>query len=224
VVPEINADALDGHHGLIANPNCTTITFLVPLAALHRKWGIAWASVASYQSISGGGTAPYEAFRLQMAEAALDGKSSDAGRLPYNVIPAVGGFNAEGWTSEETKMRLESRKILGDDTVTVFGTAVRVPTLIGHLCATHVQLASAPASLEEVRDTIATFPGVVLQDDPAAGIWPTPVSVAGTDPVAVGRIRMLDERTVGFVSAADNLRKGAALNAVQIADALLARG
>jgi len=224
VVPEINADAMTDQHGLIANPNCTTITFLLPLAALHRKWGVGWASVASYQSISGAGTAPYETFRQQMTDAALEGKSSDASRLPYNVIPAIGSFNETGATSEETKMRLESRKILGDDTVTVFGTAVRVPTMVGHLTAVHVQLASAPGSIDEVREIIAAFPGIVLQDDPAAGIWPTPLGVAGTDPVAVGRIRMLDERTVGFVSAADNLRKGAALNAVQIADALLARG
>lgn len=224
VIPEINASALDGHPGLVANPNCTTITFLLPLAALHRKWGVEWASVSSYQSISGAGTAPYDAFRLQMSDAALDGKPDDPQRLPFNVIPAIGGFNEAGWTSEETKMRLESRKILGDDSVNVFGTAVRVPTLVGHLTSVHVQLKTTPPSIGEVRDTIAAFPGVVLQDDPAAGVWPTPLAVAGTDPVAVGRIRMLDERTVGFVSAADNLRKGAALNAVQIAEALLARG
>lgn len=222
VVPEVNGAALQQHQGLIANPNCTTITFVVPLAALEAAYGLRWVSVASYQSISGAGTAAYEDFQQRHVEIALEGRNSDASRLPLNVIPAIGSVGADGSTSEETKMRLETRKILGLPDLPVFGTAVRVPVQVGHLCAVHVAVESVPEDVGAVRALLASAPGVVVQDDPVTGLWPTPVGVAGTDPVAVGRVRLLEDGVIGLVAAADNLRKGAALNALQIAEALLA--
>lgn len=226
IVPEVNGPAAQGHRGLIANPNCTTITFLLPLAVLQRTYGCRWVSVASYQSISGAGAASYEAFLEQAVSATLDGcQQEDPSLLPFNVIPAIGSIGEDGVSSEERKMLFETRKMLAAPALQLTGTAVRVPTLIGHLCAVHVRLAQAAPEVATVRELLAAQAGIVVQDDPSAGQWPTPVGCAGTDPVSVGRIRVDQEsQSVAFVAAADNLRKGAALNAVQIAELLLAEG
>ncbi|HYE78376.1 MAG TPA: aspartate-semialdehyde dehydrogenase [bacterium] len=217
VIPEINGPEARRHAGLIANPNCTTATFILPLAPIHRNWGLQWATVASYQAISGAGRAPYEEFKADATAAIGRGIAAlDPARLAFNLIPQIGGVGDDGVTSEERKMTLETRKMLGDPTIDLAGTAVRVPVLVGHACAVHLRTRDPLPPVEEVTATIADQPGVVLAS------LPNPVQAMGTDPVYVGRIRRFDDHTLGFFCVADNLRKGAALNAVQIAEYLLA--
>jgi aspartate-semialdehyde dehydrogenase len=224
VVSEVNPHALEGHRGLIANPNCSTMQLVVALAPIHRAVGIERLVVATYQSVSGTGRAAVEELENQ-AHASLHGMEMPAPEvypepIGFNVIGAAGSF-AEGddHTDEERKMMFETRKILGDESIGVSVTCVRVPVRICHSEAVNVQTRE-PLSASDARELVSRAPGVAVED------LPTPLKAAGRDEVFVGRIRRDEShpRALSMWIVSDNLRKGAATNAVQIAEALVERG
>lgn len=226
VIPEINADALSGRSGIVANPNCTTIVALMAVAPLARVGGGAVSlRVASYQAASGAGAKAMREL-LDQTAAIVRGEEPVAAAfahpLAYNVIPAIGSFLEGGETEEERKLRDESRKILGEPALRVSATCVRVPVLRAHCVAAWLETREriAPA---EARRILAGSPGVKVMDDPDTPTYPMPITAAGTEEVLVGRIRT-DESTpepsLAFFVAGDQLLKGAALNAVQIAERL----
>ncbi len=229
VVPEINGRrVLDRPKGIVANPNCTTATFLVPLAPLHRRYGLRRVVACSYQSVSGAGQAGVEQLWRELKAAAERGEPLEESLgtafphpIVFNVIPAIGSVRDGGHTSEEVKAQAESRKILEHPTLEVGITCVRVPTLVGHGVAVHATF-EQPPDLEEVRHILRNAPGVEVVDDPRSARYPTPLRAAGRDPAYVGRIRFDGAGNLAFFVVADNLRKGAALNAVQIAETLVA--
>jgi aspartate-semialdehyde dehydrogenase len=216
VVPEVNADRVaERVKGIIANPNCSTIQLVVALEALRRVAGLSRVIVSTYQSVSGAGEQGLRAYRAELA-----GRQDPASPFPApilgNVIPRIGPLEADGWTQEESKMRAENRKILALPLLPVTATCVRVPVEVGHAVAATVEL-ERPLSLEQARAALAAFPGLHAAAD---GPDPVPRDVAGTDAVRVGRLRSdPDSPTVVHMwIVADNLRKGAATNAVQIAE------
>lgn len=230
VVPEINPEALERHDGIVASPNCTTIAVVLPLFALHKRFGIERVVVASYQSVSGAGQAGVEELREQVTKVGEEierpgwdeimGRISEPrvfpGPIVFNVIPQIGSLGDEGYTGEEWKLMAESRKIMGLPDLDLTATCVRVPTLVGHGAAVHARFAeelSAESALIALQDA----EGVEVVD------LPTPLLSAGRDRCYVGRVRrdQNDRHALWFFAACDNLRKGAALNAVQIAERLL---
>ncbi len=224
VVSEVNPHALRGHHGLIANPNCSTMQLMVALAPIHREAGIARLVVSTYQSVSGTGQRALEALAAE-ARAALDGEplpdpSIYPDHIAFNVIGAAGNF-AEGddHTDEERKMMFETVKILEDPDIAVAVTCVRVPVRIGHSESVNLET-RRPLSVQRARELLAAAPGVILED------VPSPLRAAGRDEVFVGRLRRDPTHPNGLAMfvVADNLRKGAATNAVQIAELLLSDG
>ncbi|MBN1558586.1 MAG: aspartate-semialdehyde dehydrogenase [Lentisphaerae bacterium] len=226
VIPEINAAALREHGGFIANPNCSTIIALMAVAPLHRAAGVRRFVACTYQSVSGTGRSAIDELDRQ-ARAYAAGEPPEAQAYPhpiaFNVIPQIGSLRDEmpGYTSEEKKMLFETRKILGDETIRVTATCVRVPVFCGHAEALHLEL-EHPLTPDEARAVLAEAPGVTVVDDVPHARYPMPADAAGRDEVLVGRIRA-DESAVNGLAlfvAGDNLRKGAALNAVQIAEAL----
>ncbi|MGH2766158.1 MAG: aspartate-semialdehyde dehydrogenase [Actinomycetota bacterium] len=233
VVPEINEDAMASHGGIVANPNCTAITALMAVAPLHRAAGLTRMVVSSYQSVSGAGHRGVaelveQVEKLRGAEEDLarpDPRALPAGdvfgrTIAYNVLPRGGSFDPDGATTEETKFVNETRKILGLPSLEVAVTVVRVPVITGHSVAIYAEL-EGDLSSQAARSALARFPGVEVVDDPSADRFPTPLQAAGRDEVLVGRIRTgPGPRSLQLFAAADNLRKGAALNAVQIAEAL----
>lgn len=237
VVPEVNAAAASRRpRGIIANPNCTTLSMIVVLGALHERYGLESLIVASYQAASGAGQAGVDALRSQLAVAAADPQLGTvagdvrkavgdgapfAAPLALNVVPLAGSVQEAGWTSEELKVRNESRKILGLPSLRVSATCVRVPVITTHSVAVHATFCS-PVSQQEAQALLAAAPGVELLDDPAAGVFPTPADVVGTDPTWVGRVRVAldDPQALDLFVCGDNLRKGAALNTAQIAELL----
>jgi aspartate-semialdehyde dehydrogenase len=240
VVPEVNADAaLDRPRGIISNPNCTTLSMIVAVGALHRRYGVEELVVSSYQAASGAGQAGIDTLRAQTEKAAASGEDlgtragdlraivGDLGPFPaplaLNVIPWAGSLKDDGWSSEEMKVRNESRKILGLPGLPVTATCVRVPVVTTHSLSVHARF-SREVDAAEARMLLASSPGVVLVDDPVAGEFPTPNDVVGTDPTWVGRVRRsLDDPTVlDLFVCGDNLRKGAALNTAQIAEVVAA--
>ena len=235
VIPEINADAIRDHRGIVANPNCTAITAMMAVAPLHRAAELTSLVASSYQSVSGAGQQGIRELLEQVEKLRgheEDLVSPDPSALPagevfgptiaYNVIPRGGTFEADGSTSEETKFVNESRKILGAPDLAVAATVVRVPVVAGHSGSI---MASFRRDLppEEARELLAAFQGVEVVDDPAADRFPTPLEAAGRDEVLVGRIRRAPghQDALLLFASGDNLRKGAALNAVQIAELLL---
>jgi aspartate-semialdehyde dehydrogenase len=231
VVPEVNPDALEGHQNFIANPNCSTIQMVVALAPLHRAAGIRRVVVSTYQAVSGTGGAGKRALAEQREGARAGAEGFDTG--PYtrqiydNVIPHIGGPSetVPGFFSEEIKMILETRKILDAPDLPVTATCVRVPVLNAHSEAINVEF-ERPLSADEAREILAGAPGVTVVDDPAADLYPTPLEAAGRNPVYVGRIRKdpSNANALDLWCVADNIRKGAALNAVQIAQEMIRRG
>jgi aspartate-semialdehyde dehydrogenase len=229
VVSEVNPEALDHiPRGIVANPNCSTMQMVVALAPIHRTVGITRINVATYQSVSGGGRSALEELGRQTA-ALLRFEDPAPSRFPvqiaYNLIPQIDDFTDNGYTKEEMKLVHETRKILGDASIEVNPTAVRVPVFFGHSEAVHIETREKMTAAQ-ARALLETAPGVVVVDNPQAGEWPTPVTHAsGQDPVYVGRIRedISHPRGLNFWIVADNIRKGAALNAVQIAELLAAR-
>jgi aspartate-semialdehyde dehydrogenase len=228
VVPEVNPEDLEHHRGLIANPNCSTIQMLVALYPLHKANPIKRIVVDTYQSVSGAGSAAVDELNTQ-TKLVLEGKSAVPHVYPhqiaFNLLPEIDVFLDDGYTKEEWRMREETRKILHDDNIAISATCVRVPVVIGHSEAIHVEF-SEPMSSEEARMILADSPGVKVLDDPSVSLYPYPWSVAGSDDVFVGRIRRDASHDNGLVMwvVADNVRKGVALNAVQIAEHLISKG
>lgn len=224
VVSEVNPEQVRNRpRGIIANPNCSTMQMLVALAPIHRKVGIERINVATYQSVSGGGRSAMEELGRQTA-GILNFQEPEPQRFPvqiaFNLIPHIDDFQPNGYTKEEMKLVWETRKILGDDSVRVNPTAVRVPVFFGHSEAVNVETREK-ITAAEVRAMLLAAPGVEVVDEPVPGGYPTPVTHAsGRDPVYVGRIRDDEShpRAVNLWIVSDNIRKGAALNAVQIAE------
>ena len=225
VVPEVNAHDIQRHKGIIANPNCSTIQMVVALKPLHDKARIKRIVVTTFQSVSGTGK---DAMDELMAECQdlLSFKSASPKVYPYqiafNCLPQIDDFLPSGYTKEEMKMVHETRKIMGDQSIHVTATTVRVPVYVGHSEAVNIET-ERKLSANDARAILSTAPGVLLYDDPAHKIYPMPLEVAGKDEVYVGRVRE-DESIANGLNlwvVADNLRKGAALNAVQIAEHLV---
>jgi aspartate-semialdehyde dehydrogenase len=237
VVPEVNPDAARSRpRGIISVPNCTTLSMIVALAALHRAFTLRELVAASYQAASGAGQAGSDALYDQLTKvagnrtlgqrpgdirAALGDGGPFGAPLAMNVVPWAGSVRDAGWSSEELKIRNETRKILGMPDLRVNATCVRVPVITGHSLALHAVF-ERPVTREEAQQVLRESPGVVLVDEPESGSYPTPADVAGTDPTLVGRVRQsLDEPCgIDMFVVGDNLRKGAALNAAQIAELL----
>jgi len=239
VVTEVNPDALESLRtsgGIVANPNCTTMTAMLPLKALHDRFGLVGYTATSYQAAGGAGQPGIDELVAQTEALVGDpeGLRDDGGALrakapqpdvhtdvlAFNAVPLLGPADAEGYTEEERKLVNESRKILGLPQLAVAPTCVRVPVVVGHAIAVRAVLVDEVPSLAETISAIEGFPGVVVEEAP------TPLAYAGRDEVAVGRIRMdlVDDHAVNFWVVGDNLRKGAALNTVQIAEELIRRG
>jgi aspartate-semialdehyde dehydrogenase len=239
VVPEVNPqEAANRPKGIIANPNCTTLSLIVAMGALHRAFGLEEMVVSSYQAASGAGQAGIDTLYAQMDKTAgsrmlgqragdLRAAVGDFGPFPaplaLNVVPWAGSVKADGWSSEELKIRNESRKILGMPGLRVSATCVRVPVVTTHSVAVHARFAQ-PVTREQAWEALSSAPGVVVCDDPVKGEFPTPADVVGTDPTWVGRVRQSldDPQAIDFFVCGDNLRKGAALNTAQIAELVAA--
>ena len=220
IVPEINGHTITATDKVIANPNCSTIQMVMVMAPLHKKYGIKRVVVSTYQSVTGTGKAAVD---QMMAERA--GKSEPRvypHPIDMNVLPHIDVFLDNGYTKEEMKMVNETKKIMGDDSIRVTATTVRVPTVGGHSEAVNIEFA-ADYDLAEVRTILDNTEGVVLQDDPSKNIYPMPIWAHNRDEVFVGRIRRDETQpnTINMWIVADNLRKGAATNAVQIAEYLV---
>lgn len=227
VVSEVNPDALKQiPRGIIANPNCSTMQLVVALAPIHRLVGIERINVATYQSVSGAGRSALEELGKQTA-AVLGFQDPDPRRFPvqiaFNLIPHIDDFQDNGYTREEMKLIWETRKILGDEAIQVNPTAVRVPVFFGHSEVVHLETRNK-ITAAQARELLEKAPGVVVVDEPRAGGYPTPVTHAsGRDGVFVGRIRedLSHPRGLDLWVVSDNIRKGAALNAVQLAELVL---
>jgi aspartate-semialdehyde dehydrogenase len=234
VVPEVNpGDIKKRPKGIISNPNCTTLSMIVAVGALHREYTVKELVVASYQAASGAGQSGIDTLLAQLNEVAGKDLGSVAGDvrkaisnlgpfpapLAMNVIPWAGSLKEEGYTSEELKVRNESRKILGISDLRVFATCVRVPVVTTHSLAVHAVF-EKKVTRESAQGILKSAPGVNLVDNPEKKEFPTPADVVGTDPTWVGRVRASsdDPHTLEFFVCGDNLRKGAALNTAQIAE------
>lgn len=245
VVPEVNPFAAKSRPlGIIANPNCTTLTMMAALGALHRKYQLTELVVASYQAVSGAGAPGIDRLTQEVAAVASNsnaGLTSDSVAatlaaqgvaqsdspwpvpIALNVIPLAGSVKEGGHSSEELKVRNESRKILGIKDLKVAATCVRVPVQVAHSLAVHATFAK-PLTVADVRAELEAQPTVVVMDDPQNGVFPTPAFVAGQDPTFVGRIRQSEDfpNTIDMFVVGDNLRKGAALNTYEIAELVAA--
>jgi aspartate-semialdehyde dehydrogenase len=221
VVPEINPEAGKRHAGIIANPNCSTIIFVVAIHPIWKMSGIRQAVVCTYQAVSGAGAGGIRALQREMEGAQSDGEVFPH-PIAHNVVPQVGDFSPDGEAEEEAKMERETRKILGDPAIRISSTCVRVPILRAHSEAVHLGLGRA-LSPEQIAIALRVAPGVRLVDDPAGSRYPSPLPATGGDDVLVGRLRRCRafENGVALFLAGDQLRKGAALNAVQIAERCL---
>ena len=228
VVPEVNPEDIEGHKGIIANPNCSTIQLVVALYPLHKVNPIKRLTVSTYQAVSGTGTAAVEELRAQSI-AVLEGGEVTPEVYPYqigfNVLPEIDVFLDNGYTKEEWKMVEETHKIMHAPDIAISATCVRVPVYVGHSEVVHVEF-THPISVEEAKHILTQAPGVKVMDDPAARLYPYPTMAAGKDEVFVGRIRQDASHNNGLVLwiVSDNLRKGAALNTVQIAEEVIRRG
>ena len=238
VIPEINPEAFDAEPKIIAVPNCTIITALMAVAPIHRAASLRSLIVSSYQSVSGAGQKGVRELAEQVEKlhgmeeelAHPDPNSLPVGEvfgktIAYNVVAKIDVFDEEtGYTFEEIKMMREARRILSMPNLDISATCVRVPVPVGHSVSVYATF-DRPVSVAEAREVIAAAPGVQLRDDPAKGVYPSPLEAAGIDDVLVGRIRKPDghDDALWLFACGDNLRKGAALNAVQIAEAVRAR-
>jgi aspartate-semialdehyde dehydrogenase len=221
VVPEVNAHTLTAEDKIIANPNCSTIQMVVVLNALHKKYKVKRVVVSTYQSVTGTGKAAVDQL---FAERAGDDEAPKVypHKIDLNVLPHIDVFLDNGYTKEEMKMVNETKKIMGDDSVLVTATTVRIPTIGGHSESVNIQF-KREFEVEKVREILGKTKGVIVQDDPKNFVYPMPINAHGKDEIFVGRIRR-DEtlpKTINMWIVADNLRKGAATNAVQIAEYLL---
>jgi aspartate-semialdehyde dehydrogenase len=230
VVSEVNPDALAGNHGIIANPNCSTMQLVVALKPLHDEAQIERLVISTYQAVSGTGTRAVDELLDQshalLHDQEIDPPSAYAHRIAFNALPHAGSFApGDDHTDEERKLMNETHKILGDPSIRVSATCVRVPVVNGHSEAVNVQTRE-PLSPERARELLDDAPGVTVLDDPAGALYPLAIDASGKDDVFVGRIRRDPghERALDLWIVADNLRKGAATNAVQLAELLHERG
>jgi aspartate-semialdehyde dehydrogenase len=229
VVAEVNGEALDRHEGIVANPNCSTMQMTMALKPIHDEAGLERVVVSTYQSTSGTGQRAVEELHDQ-ARAVLEADEIEASVYPhqiaFNILPQVETFkDGDDYTTEERKMMAETRKILGDETIRISATCVRVPVYNAHSESVNVQTRE-DLTPERCREVLSAFPGVVVVDEPAAGRYPMPIDAAGHDEVFVGRVRRdpSHERCLNLWVVSDNLRKGAATNAVQLAELVMERG
>jgi aspartate-semialdehyde dehydrogenase len=230
VVAEVNPDALGGHRGIVANPNCSTMQMVVALKPLYDAAGIERLVISTYQAVSGTGKAAVDELLDQshalLHERAIEAPAAYAHQIAFNALPHAGSFApGDDHTDEERKLINETRKILGDPAIRVSATCVRVPVVNGHSEAVNVQTRDE-LSPERARELLAAAPGVTVRDDPGAALYPLAIDATGSDEVFVGRIRRDPghERALDLWIVADNLRKGAATNAVQLAELLHAQG
>jgi aspartate-semialdehyde dehydrogenase len=228
VIPEINPEDLEWHRGIVSQPNCTTTPMVLALNPIHRVNPLKRVIVSTYQAVAGAGAAAVEGLRRE-TEAALAGRHEPSGtqkrEIAFNAVPQIDLFADDGYTKEELKMANETRKILHAPEVRVSATCVRIPTFFGHAMSVWAEF-ERPMTAAEARELIAAAPGIELMDDPAAERYPTPMDVAGTDRVLVGRLRP-DHSTPGgvtFWTVTDSIRKGAATNVVQIIEEAARRG
>ncbi len=217
VVPEINSHVIKKGDRIIANPNCSTIQMVMALAPLHRKYKIHRLVVATYQSVTGTGVKAVQ--QMENERAGIKGEMAYAHPIDKNCFPHGGTFQPDGYTTEEQKLVDETRKILEDQTINVTATVVRIPVVGGHSEAVNIEF-EKDFDIDEVRKLIGSFPGVVVYDDPAKNEYPMPLMAYNRDEVFVGRIRrdLSKERCLNLWVVSDNIRKGAATNAVQIAE------
>ena len=222
VVPEINPDAIGPENYIIANPNCSTIQMVLPLAPLHKAYGIKRIVVSTYQSVTGAGQRGIEQLE---AERAGGSGTKFPHPIDLNILPHIDSFLPDGYTKEEMKMVNETRKILGDSSIAVSATTVRVPVKGGHSESVNVEFLK-PFQLRDAVQLMADMPGVVIQDKPEENLYPMPLTAWEKDEVFVGRIRRDSsvENGLNLWCVSDNIRKGAATNAVQIAQLLLEKG
>lgn len=223
IVPEINAEILTQMDKIIPNPNCSTIQMVVPLAPLHKKYTIKRIVVSTYQSVTGSGKKAVD--QLMNERAGKEGEKAYPYPIDLNVLPHIDTFLDNGYTKEEMKMVNETKKIMGDDTIQVTATTVRVPVMGGHSESVNIEF-EKDYDLDEIRSILSETPGVVLKDDVNNNQYPMPIDSHNRDEVFVGRIRKDEShpKCVNMWIVADNLRKGAATNAVQIAEYLVKAG
>ena len=227
VVPEVNPGDIFRADGtpepIIANPNCSTIQMVVALKPLHDKYGVKRVIVSTYQSVTGKGKAGRDALESELAGEA-QAEFTHFHQIAFNAVPQIDVFTENGYTKEEMKMVNETKKIMGDDAISVSPTTVRIPVYGGHGESLNIELAK-DFDIDEVRELLRTSPGIILQDDPSARIYPMPLTSYERDEVFVGRIRRdyWHPQTLNMWIVADNLRKGAATNAVQIAEVIVAK-
>ena len=228
VVPEVNGEDVEWHQGIISIPNCSTTPVVMVAHPLHQVNPIVRIIADTYQSVSGAGGAPMVELREQSRDLLEGGEAKPKAldhQIAFNVIPRIDSFGDDGYTFEERKMRQETCKIMHSPEIRVSATCVRVPVFVSHSAAVHMEF-QHPMEPQEARELLAAMPGVKVLDDPAKGIYPMPWDVTGTDDVFVGRIRKDSSSPNGLAMwiVADNLRKGAALNSIQLAEELLSRG
>ena len=227
VVPEVNADDLRGHSGIVAIPNCTTTPLVMALKPLHDLNPVTRLVVATYQSVTGTGAPALEELMTQSRQL-LDGRPAEARQYPhqiaFNALPHVESFADNGYSTEEMKIADETRKIMHAPEIRISATCVRVPVAVSHSAAVHVEFAN-PIAPGDVREILSAFPGVSVVDDPHSSVYPMPIDAEGRDEVFVGRIRRDISHPNGIAMwvVSDNLRKGAGLNAMQIAEEILSR-
>ncbi|HSV95678.1 MAG TPA: aspartate-semialdehyde dehydrogenase [Spirochaetota bacterium] len=229
VVPEVNPDDVDWNKGIIANPNCSTIQMVVALKPIHDYARIKRIVVSTYQAVSGTGLKAIKELEIQVKDIVQERPISQrkvyAHQIAFNAIPHIDVFLPNGYTKEEMKMVNETRKIMGDDSIGVTATTVRVPVYHGHSESVNIET-EKKLSAEKARELLKSAPGVIVEDDPARNLYPLAINAAGRDEVFVGRIRD-DESIPNGINmwiVSDNIRKGAALNAVQIAELLIKKG
>ena len=227
VVPEVNADDLNNHQGIVAIPNCSTTPLVMVLKPLSSQAKIRRVVVDTFQSVTGTGSAALEEMKTQSSEV-LKGRRANAKEYPhqiaFNVLPHIEPFQENGYTNEEMKMLHETRKILHDPEVMVSATCVRVPVAVSHSEAIHIEF-DKPVDPKTVRAILSDQPGIRIVDDPFSNVYPMPIEAAGSDEVLVGRIRrdISNPNGIALWVVCDNLRKGAALNAIQIAEEMMRR-
>ena len=233
VVPEVNAQHLEKHQGIIANPNCSTIQMVVALEPIRQAYGLKRVIVSTYQAVSGAGIAAINELKEQIT-AVLSGKDVDQARelpcssdkkhypLAFNALPQIDVFGAEGYTEEEWKMINETKKIMSDDSLSVSATCVRIPVMTGHSESVYIEVSKEDVDVKVLQELLSDSPGIVLEDNPDEQIYPQPLTAINKREVFVGRIRRDLDSSTGFHMwiVSDNLLKGAAWNSIQIAEKL----